>query len=40
VNLGNLYTVRQADLKTFVGTLGPEKMREVCRALELACGCD
>jgi predicted transcriptional regulator len=24
----------------FVGTLDPKKMREVCRALTIACGCD
>jgi mRNA interferase MazF len=40
VNLCNLYTVRQADLRTFVGSLGPDKLRSVCRALAIACGCD
>jgi mRNA interferase MazF len=40
VNLCNLYTVRQSDLRTFVGALSPEKMRSVCRALAIACGCD
>lgn len=40
VNLCNLYTVRQSDLRTFVGTLSPEKLRSVCTALEVACGCD
>jgi len=40
VNLCNLYTVRQSELRTFVGTLSPAKMRTVCRALSIACGCD
>jgi mRNA interferase MazF len=40
VNLCNLFTVRQSDLKTFVGTLSAEKMRTVCRALSIATGCD
>lgn len=40
VNLCNVFTVRQADLGTFVGTAGAEKMHAVCRALAIACGCD
>jgi mRNA-degrading endonuclease toxin of MazEF toxin-antitoxin module len=40
VNLCNLFTVRQGDLKTFVGSVSPEKMLVVCRALAIACGCD
>lgn len=40
VNLCNLFTVRQDELRRFVGSAGPEKMREVCRALVIACGCD
>ena len=40
VNLCNLYTVRQSEIGQFVGTVGREKMRQVCRALEIACGCD
>jgi mRNA interferase MazF len=40
VNLGHLFTVPQAELRHFVGTLGPEKMRAVCRALSIASGCD
>jgi mRNA interferase MazF len=39
-NLCNLFTVRQSELRTFVGTVAPAKMREVCRALAVACGCD
>lgn len=40
VNLCNLFTVRQAELTTFVGTVGPERMRQVCRALAIAVACD
>ena len=40
VNLGNVFTVPQAELKTFVGTVAPEKMQRVCRALSIACGCE
>lgn len=40
VNLCNIFTIRQNDLRTFVGTLSPEKMRAVCGALSIACGCD
>jgi hypothetical protein len=40
VNLCNIFTVRQADIRTFVGTLNAEKLRRVCRALDIACGCD
>ncbi|HVT15712.1 MAG TPA: type II toxin-antitoxin system PemK/MazF family toxin [Thermoanaerobaculia bacterium] len=39
VNLCNLFTARQRDLKVFVGAVGPEKMLEVCRALAVATGC-
>jgi len=39
-NLSNVFTVRQADLRQWVGALPPEKMDEVCRALEIAAGCD
>ncbi len=40
VNLCNLFTVRQRELKTFVGTVDRMKMPEVCRALAIACGCE
>ena len=40
VNLCNLFTVPQSRLKGFVGTLGPDKMRQLCRALAIATGCD
>lgn len=40
VNLCNLFTVRQSELHQFVGTVPSEKMGQVCRALEIAVGCD
>jgi mRNA interferase MazF len=40
VNLCNLFTVRQPDLVTFVGTVSPDKMARVCEALAVACACD
>jgi len=39
-NLTNLFTVRQSDLTRYVGVVGAEKMRRICRALVIACGCD
>jgi hypothetical protein len=38
--LGGQEGVPQRQLKGFVGTLGPDKMREVCRALAIATGCE
>jgi mRNA interferase MazF len=40
VNLCNVFTVAQADLRQFVGTVGPDKMLAVCRALAIAAACD
>ncbi len=40
VNLDHVQTVERARLVGYVGHLGPEKMREVCRALAVAVGCD
>lgn len=40
VNLCHLFTVRQSHLRGVVGTLGPEKMRDLCRALAVATSCD
>lgn len=40
VNLDHVQTVEKARLTGFLGSLGPEKMREVCRALSVAVGCD
>lgn len=39
VNLDQVQTVDQAKLQHFVGTIGPEKMAAVCRALLIATGC-
>jgi mRNA interferase MazF len=39
VNLCNLFTVEQRQLRTFVGTVGPFKMQAICRALVVATGC-
>ncbi len=39
-NLANLFTVRQSDLGRYIGAVGAEKMRHICRALIIACGCD
>jgi mRNA interferase MazF len=40
VNLVNLQTVPRADLHQYVGSLSPEKMHEVCRALIVSAGCE
>jgi mRNA interferase MazF len=40
VNLDHVQTVERARLVGFIGHVGPEKMREVCRALAVAVGCD
>jgi mRNA interferase MazF len=40
VNLCNIFTIRQDALRTYVGSVNAEKMRSVCRALAVACGCD
>ncbi len=40
VNLCNVFTVPQAELRQFVGTVGAEKIHAVCRALAIASGCD
>lgn len=39
VNLDHVQTVEKARLTRFVGTVGPEKMKAVCRALAIATGC-
>jgi mRNA interferase MazF len=39
VNLDHVQTVEQARLVGLIGTLGPARMREVCRALAIATGC-
>ena len=40
VNLTNVFTVRKSELRQYVGSLGAQKMRAVCHALNIACGCD
>ena len=40
VNLCNVFTVAQADLRQFVGTVGQAKMTAACRALAIATACD
>jgi mRNA interferase MazF len=39
VNLCNLFTVHQKELRSFVGNVSREKMLEVCRALAIALAC-
>jgi mRNA interferase MazF len=39
VNLDHVFTVRQSELRAFVGALGPDTMKGVCRALGIATGC-
>jgi mRNA interferase MazF len=39
VNLDHVQTIAKHRLHQFLGTLGPEKMRQVCRALAIATGC-
>ena len=40
VNLDHVQTVEKARLSGYVGSLAPEKMRAVCRALAIALACD
>ncbi len=40
VNLCNVFTVVQTDLRQFVGTVDSAKMQAVCRALAIAAACD
>lgn len=40
INLDHVQTVEKQKLKSFVGTLRKEKLRELCRALVVATGCD
>ena len=39
-NLCNVFTVEQRQLRTFVGTVSPQTMQKVCRALAFACSCE
>ena len=40
INLDHVQTVDKSKLTRFVGTVGPPKMKAVCRALATAAGCD
>ena len=39
-NLCNVFTVPKSRLRGFVGSVGREKMRQVCRALAVATDCE
>ena len=39
-NLANIVTVRRTDLVRWVGSVSPQVMKEICRALNIAVGCD
>ena len=38
-NLDHVQTVERSRLVTFIGTVGPVKMRRICQALAIATGC-
>jgi mRNA-degrading endonuclease toxin of MazEF toxin-antitoxin module len=40
VNLTNIQSVEKKTLRRFVGSVSPEKMRQICRALIGAVGCE
>lgn len=40
VNLDHVQTIERARLAGYVGQLGADKMRDVCRALSVAVGCE
>jgi mRNA interferase MazF len=40
ISLDHVQTVEQARLAQYVATLAPGRMREVCRGLAIATGCD
>ena len=39
VNLHQVHSVRRTLLRTYVATLSPTRMRQICRALNMAMGC-
>ncbi len=39
INLDHVQTVDKTRLKRFIGSISPEKMTAVCRALNVATGC-
>jgi mRNA interferase MazF len=40
VNLCNVFTVMQSELRTYVGSVDRRTMNAVCDALAVACGCN
>jgi mRNA interferase MazF len=38
-NLDHIQTIERDRLMTFIGTVGPAKMRQICAALAIATGC-
>ncbi len=40
INLDHVQTVEKSKLRRFVGSVGPQKMNAVCRALAVATGCN
>ena len=40
INLDHVQTVERARLVQYVGSLTPTRMRDVCRALSIATGCE
>jgi mRNA interferase MazF len=40
INLDHVQTVDKSRLKRFIGTVGPPKMKDVCRALAIATSCN
>ena len=40
VNLDHVQTLERSRIQGYVGQLGTERMRAVCRALAVATGCD
>jgi mRNA interferase MazF len=40
VNLDHVHTVEKSQLVSYQGSLDSDKMRQVCRALSIAAGCD
>lgn len=40
VNLDHVQAVDKSRLRRYIGSLSPEKMSDVCRALAIATGCD
>ncbi len=40
VNLDHVQTIERSRLRGYVGRLSPGRMRDVCRALAIAVGCD